>query len=365
MQIDEKYMVRCLELAKNGRGDVAPNPMVGAVLVHNGRIIGEGYHCKSGEAHAEVNAIRSVTEPDLLPDSTLYVSLEPCSHYGKTPPCADLIIRMRIPRVVVACQDPFPEVSGRGIRMLREAGVEVVVGVMEEEAKALNHAFMTAHTKKRPYVFLKWAESLDGFMDKKRTDASTPPVLLSSPESRRMVHKLRSEMDAILVGTNTALLDNPSLTVRHWAGNSPVRVVLDRNLRLPDTLTLFDGNQRTLVYTEKEGMNRTNVEYVPIDFFPCFIPSLLDSLYKRGIHSLLVEGGSEVLTTFLKSGLWDQLSVETSPMALYDGVKAPDLSLYSVCRFGQKLLNGHLFTVYFPLKSFSKKTPMELKYYKY
>lgn len=365
MEVNEKYMVRCLELARNGRGDVAPNPMVGAVLVYEGRIIGEGYHRKAGEAHAEVNAIRSVKDPSLFSKATLYVSLEPCSHYGKTPPCAELIIRKGIPRVVVACLDPYPQVAGRGVRMLREAGVEVEVGVMEAEAMALNHAFMTAHTQQRPYILLKWAESLDGFIDRIRTDSSKPAVLLSSPESRRMVHKLRSEVDAILVGTNTALLDNPSLTVRHWVGNSPIRVVFDRHLRLPETNRLFDGSQLTFVYTETKAKDKKNIKYVTLDFSSDFLPSVLKSLYKQGIHSLLVEGGAQVLTGFLKAGLWDQLSVETSPVTLYSGVKAPDLSLYKTCRIRQKMLNGHLLTIFLPLDTLAKKTSLSLKYYKY
>ena len=243
VEVEEKYMARCIELAKGGRGNVSPNPMVGAVVVHKGRIIGEGFHRKCGEAHAEVNAIASVKDESLLKDSTIYVSLEPCSHYGKTPPCAELIIRKGIPRVVVGCLDPFPEVSGRGVRMLREAGVEVVTDVMEEEARALNKAFMTLQTKGRPYIILKWAQSEDGFIDRLRMDVLEPVTV---------VHKLRSEVAAIMVGTRTALLDNPSLNVRHWSGNSPVRVVLDRRLVIPDSYRLLDGSLRTLIFTEKE-----------------------------------------------------------------------------------------------------------------
>ena len=207
MVVEEKYMARCIELARGGGGNTAPNPMVGAVIVHKGKIIGEGFHRKCGEAHAEVNAVASVRDEALLRDSTIYVSLEPCSHYGKTPPCAELIIRKGIPRVVVGTLDPFPEVSGRGVRMLREAGIEVVTGVLEEEARALNPAFMTFQIRKRPYVYLKWAQSADGFMDIRREDASVPSVLLSSAETLRRVHRLRSEVAAIMVGTRTALLD--------------------------------------------------------------------------------------------------------------------------------------------------------------
>ena len=256
VEVEEKYMARCIELAKGGRGNVSPNPMVGAVVVHKGRIIGEGFHRKCGEAHAEVNAIASVKDESLLKDSTIYVSLEPCSHYGKTPPCAELIIRKGIPRVVVGCLDPFPEVSGRGVRMLREAGVEVVTGVMEEEARALNKAFMTLQTKGRPYIILKWAQSEDGFIDRLRTDVSEPVTVLSSPETSRLVHKLRSEVAAIMVGTRTALLDNPSLNVRHWSGNSPVRVVLDRRLVIPDSFLTYIN-----IYGEGSGKPREHGVY--------------------------------------------------------------------------------------------------------
>ena len=218
MEISEKYMSRCLDLAKNGLGNVAPNPMVGAVIVRDGVIIGEGYHRCYGASHAEVNAIAAVRDEALLRDSTMYVNLEPCTHYGKTPPCAELIIVKKIPRVVIACPDPFPEIAGRGINRLREAGVAVVAGVMEREATALNRFFMCLHKKRRPYVILKWAQSEDGFLDRKRTDGSTAPVMLSTPVTRMLVHKLRSEVQAIMIGTNTAILDNPSLTVRYWAG---------------------------------------------------------------------------------------------------------------------------------------------------
>ena len=300
MVVEEKYMARCIELARGGEGNTAPNPMVGAVIVHKGKIIGEGFHRKCGEAHAEVNAVASVRDEALLRDSTIYVSLEPCSHYGKTPPCAELIIRKGIPRVVVGTLDPFPEVSGRGVRMLREAGIEVVTGVLEEEARALNPAFMTFQIRKRPYVYLKWAQSADGFMDIRREDASVPSVLLSSAETLRRVHRLRSEVAAIMVGTRTALLDNPSLTVRHWAGRSPVRVVLDRTLKLPVGSHLLDGAVPTLVFT-----------------------AVVQYLYGQNLNSLMVEGGAELLESFLDAGLWDEAWVETAPVVLGAGVKAP------------------------------------------
>lgn len=323
IEVEEKYMARCLELARGGQGNVAPNPLVGAVVVCDGRIIGEGYHRKYGEAHAEVNAIAAVRDESLLQQATLYVSLEPCSHYGKTPPCSELIIKKGIPRVVVGCLDPYPEVAGRGIGMLRNAGVEVVAGVMEQEARALNPDFMTYQMLKRPYVYLKWAQSADGFMDAARADASRPAVVLSSAEMLRRVHHLRADVAAIMVGTRTALLDNPSLTVQHWSGKSPVRVVLDRTLRLPSTYNLFDGEVRTLVFTAAEAVSRENVEYIQIDFSAPVLRQVLSHLYLRKLNSLMVEGGNTLLESFLQEGLWDKMLVETAPVLLGTGVRAP------------------------------------------
>lgn len=325
IEVEEKYMARCIQLARGVCGSVRPNPMVGAVLVRDGRIIGEGYHRKCGEAHAEVNAIASVTNESWLREATLYVSLEPCSHYGKTPPCAELIIRKGIPRVVVGCLDPFPEVAGRGVRMLREAGIEMVTGVLENQAWELNKAFMTLHTLRRPYIILKWAQSADGYMDRLRTDVSEPPVVLSSPETLRRVHQLRTEVAAILVGTRTALLDNPSLTVRGWAGPTPLRITLDRDLRIPDYYHLKDGFVPTLIFTAREKENEPNVEYVRLDFDRPVLPEVLRHLYLRKIDSLLVEGGATLLTHFLENDLWDEARVETSPFDLTEGVQAPEM----------------------------------------
>lgn len=331
VEVEDKYMARCISLARGGAGNVAPNPMVGAVIVHQGRIIGEGFHRKYGEAHAEVNAIASVGDEALLKESTIYVSLEPCSHYGKTPPCASLIIEKQIPRVVIGCPDPFPEVAGRGVKMLREAGIEVVTGVMEKEARELNRVFMTFQEKKRPYVYLKWAQSADGFLDLLRTDASLPAVALSSAETLRRVHYLRAHVSAIMVGTRTALLDNPSLTVRHWAGNSPVRVVLDRTLRLPSHYHLLDGRVKTLVFTAKEAANRENVEYVTIDFSQPVLSRVLHELYMRKLDSLMVEGGAVLLNAFLEEDVWDEARIETAPVSLRTGVKAPDINRAASC----------------------------------
>ena len=321
---EEKYMWRCLQLARNGLCGAAPNPMVGAVVVCDGRIIGEGYHVRCGEAHAEVNALRSVADPSLLKRSTVYVSLEPCAHFGKTPPCADLLVEKQVPRVVVGCQDPFARVAGRGIEKLRQAGCQVTVGVLERECRFLNRRFITFHTLRRPYVTLKWAQSADGYIGVRRAGL---PVRLSSPLTAILVHKRRSEHAAIMVGTDTALLDNPSLTVRHWYGQNPVRVVPDRELRLPVSLHLFDGTVPTLVFTQSNRHpDSPNTCYVEADFGDGrLLPQVMQMLHERNLQSLLVEGGSRLLQTFLEAGLWDEIYVETSPVRLGGGVKAPQV----------------------------------------
>jgi len=325
MTKDEKYIARCIQLAKNGLCNAAPNPMVGAVIVHNDTIIGEGYHIRCGEAHAEVNAVRSVKDESLLKESTIYVSLEPCSHHGKTPPCADLIINKGIPRVVVGCQDPFSLVAGRGIAKLREAGIEVKVGVLEEECKQLIRRFVTFNTLRRPFITLKWAESADGFIDLHRTEGH--PYIFSSPLSSMLVHKRRAEHSAILVGRRTALLDNPSLTTRNWYGKNPVRMVIDKDLTLPKHLALFDGSVRTLVFTQREDTsNRPNVEHIRLDFKIDILPQIMEVLYKEKLQSLMVEGGSILLQSFIDAGCWDEAYIEQSDAHLKDGVKAPSFS---------------------------------------
>lgn len=322
MTKDEKYISRCLQLARNGLCNTAPNPMVGAVIVYRDTIIGEGYHIRCGEAHAEVNAIRSVKDESLLKESTIYVSLEPCSHYGKTPPCADLIIEKGIPKVVVGCVDPFSLVSGRGIGKLRQAGIEVTVGVLEEECRSLIRRFITFNTFKRPYITLKWAESADGFIDVKRDNGT--PIILSNALTGMMVHKKRAEHDAILVGRRTALLDNPSLSTRNWYGESPIRVVIDKDLTLPNELRLFDGKIRTLVFTRKVATPPNPLtEYIQLDFARDILPQIMETLYLNKIQSLLVEGGSISLQHFIDSGLWDEAFIEKSPLNLEDGIQAP------------------------------------------
>lgn len=317
-------MRRCIELAKNGLCNVAPNPMVGAVIVCDGRIIGEGYHVRCGEAHAEVNAIRSVKDESLLKRSTIYVSLEPCSHYGKTPPCADLIIEKQIPRIVIGCRDPFSKVAGRGIQKLQNAGREVIVGVLEEECLHLIRRFITFNTLRRPFITLKWAESADRFIDIERIDGN--PVLLSSPLTSMLVHKKRAENTAIMVGRRTALLDNPSLTVRNWYGRNPIRIVLDCNLSLPNDLQIFNGEVPTLVFTEKEHPEEKSVSYITIDFAHNPLNQIMKELYQRNIQSLLVEGGSQLLQSFIDNELWDEAYIEKCPKRLYSGVKAPEIS---------------------------------------
>ena len=331
-------MRRCIELARNGEGRTSPNPMVGCVIVRQGRIIGEGYHRRAGEPHAEVNAIASVENPEGLKEATLHVTLEPCSHWGKTPPCADLIINKGIPRVVVGMVDPFAEVSGNGIRKLREAGIEVEVGVLEKECRDLNRRFTTYHTQKRPYITLKWAQTSDGYLDNNRP-ASVPATWMTGPVAKTFVHRLRAESDAILTGTNTIERDDPSLTVREGGGKNPLRVVLDRSLRLSPDARVFDGETATLVLTGPGGAAKAKERYPrceteEVDFSQGW-PAILDLLYARKIQSLFVEGGAETLNSLISAGLWDEAYVFVSPLSVSDlaggssveplGVKAPAL----------------------------------------
>lgn len=325
MTEDEKYIRRCIQLARNGLCTAPPNPTVGAVIVCDGKIIGEGYHVHCGEGHAEVNAIGSVKDKSQLKHSTIYVSLEPCSHYGKTPPCADLIIRMGIPRVVIGCVDPFSLVAGRGIRKLKDAGVEVKVGVLERECHNLIRRFVVFNTRKRPYITLKWAQSADGFIDVHREGGS--PKVLSTPISSLYVHKQRAEHKAILVGRNTALLDNPSLTVRGWSGANPVRMVIDRDLSLPSTLHLFDGTCVTWVFTSQTKEPDPNIIYYTLDFSQDVLQQICQVLYEKKIQSVLVEGGRGLLQSFIGQGLWDEIFVEHSRCVLHDGVPAPVIPL--------------------------------------
>ena len=325
MSTHDIFMQRCLELALLGMGDVAPNPMVGCVIVHHGIIIGEGYHQKFGQPHAEVNAIRSVCNPELLAQSTLYVSLEPCAYFGKTPPCSDLIIESRIPKVVIGTVDPFAKVAGKGIERMRNAGIEVEAGILENECRDLNRRFFTFHEKKRPYILLKWAQTLDAFIDTDRTE-TLHPTWITNALSKRLVHKQRSEESSILIGTNTAEYDNPALTVREWTGNQPIRMVIDRNGRLDAGLQLFDGKAPTWVFTGQERLEIENLKFITLDFDQNILPQLLSELYQRDILSVIVEGGSELLNSFLEINLWDEAFVYTGNQFFGKGVVAPQIS---------------------------------------
>lgn len=319
------FMQRCLDLALLGIGEVAPNPMVGCVVVREGKIIGEGYHRKYGGPHAEVNAIRSVENPDLLKESTLYVSLEPCAHFGKTPPCSDLIIESRIPHVVIGTVDPFAKVAGKGIEKMRAAGIEVEIGVLEKECRELNRRFFTFHEKKRPYVLLKWAQTLDGFIDTDRTETQHPSWITNAL-SKRLVHKQRSEESGILIGTNTAEYDNPALTVREWTGNQPIRMVIDRMQRLNLNLTIFDQKALTWVFTGAECKDTENIKYIALNFDQDILPQIITELYNRNILSVIIEGGSILLDGFLSHGLWDEAYVYTGNQFFGKGVPAPNIS---------------------------------------
>jgi len=318
------YMQRCLQLAALGAGRVAPNPLVGAVLVFEGRIIGEGYHQQYGGPHAEVNCLQSVKPEDrhLVPQSTLFVSLEPCAHFGKTPPCADLIIREQIKEVWIGCRDPFPLVDGKGIEKLKAAGVQVHLGLLEQECREQNRRFFTFHQKKRPYIILKWACTSDGFM---ASAPGQPRLLISNDYSNRLVHQWRSEEAAILVGSGTVLADDPQLTNRLWPGPSPVRVVLDRSLRLPQHLQVFDGSQRTLVFNTQKQDTRGSVEYYPVKE-EGFIEGVWQSLHQLTIQSVLVEGGQTLLQALLDAGYCDEIRVIRSAQVwAKEGLRAPQL----------------------------------------
>lgn len=338
---DSKYMRRCIELARLGEYYVAPNPMVGAVLVYRQgdkeMIVGEGWHRQFGGPHAEVNCFADAESrtDNSFPMSacTLYVSLEPCSHWGKTPPCANLIIEKGVRRVVVGCSDPNPKVSGRGVELLREAGVEVVVGVLEDECHRLNKRFMCLQEQHRPYIILKWAETADGYIDKQRT--AGVPVVISTPLTKQLVHQQRAENMAIMVGTRTALLDNPSLHTTRWSGRNPIRVVLDRHHVLPPDSNIFSADTPTIVYSDNTDWNY-----------------ILHDLATRGIHSVLVEGGAIWLNYILSTGIYDEVHIEVSDKPLPDGetgVPAPD---YRPVSIPQSVDNHRIYTDIHPLKTF-------------
>lgn len=326
MNTDELYMQRCLQLAAIGGGNVAPNPMVGAVLVADNKIIGEGYHKKYGQPHAEPNAINSVQDKTLLKSATLYVNLEPCSHYGKTPPCAHLIVKCGIPRVVIGTFDPNPKVSGRGVKILQDAGVDVRVGVLEDECNELNKRFFIFQREKRPYILLKWAQTADGFMDRIRTSKEETPLQISNEITRQLTHKIRAENQSILVSTNTVILDNPSLTVRYWSGKNPIRLAIDRQGRISHDYHLLDGQHPTFVFTGVEKPGRDNLKFINIQFDENCLDSLLKSLFDNLIHSVLVEGGSKLLNSFIAKGYWDEAHIEISQQKTGSGIVAPKMA---------------------------------------
>ncbi len=325
-------MQRCLQLAQLGAGYVSPNPMVGAVIVHQNKIIGEGYHQCYGQAHAEVNAVNQVianysNAEELLKQSTIYVSLEPCAHYGKTPPCADLIIKHQIPDVVVGCRDPFEQVDGKGIEKLTKAGVQVTVGVLEQECRDLNKRFFTRVQKQRPYIILKWAQTADGFF----APSDGTQFWITGIESRRLVHKWRTEEDSILVGKNTAAIDNPKLDVRYWQGRAPKRLVIDRYLQLDTSNHLFDNSVETIVFNEIKTDFVGKTKYIALEDFNYYVPQyIIYQLYLQDIQSVIIEGGANTLNQFIEAGLWDEAHIFTGKAILKKGIEAP------ICR-GEEL----------------------------
>ena len=325
MKIQEKYIKRCIELAKNGLGTTYPNPMVGSVIVYDGKIIGEGWHKKAGEPHAEVNAINSVKDKSLLQKATIYVSLEPCSHFGKTPPCCNLIIENKIPNVVIGTVDSNVKVAGNGIKKLIEAGIQVNVGVLEKECNDLNKRCFTFHEKKRPYIILKWAQSQDGFIAPSEK-LEKKPVWITNPYSRQMVHKWRSEEQAILVGTQTVIDDNPKLDTRDWAGDNPIRLALDQNNRIPENSQILNNQVKTILFSKsKTAVIKENTTFECIDFQKNVAKQIVESLYEHQIQSVIIEGGSQTLQTFIDANLWDEARVFIGNIHFTNGKKAPQL----------------------------------------
>ncbi|MEZ4792051.1 MAG: bifunctional diaminohydroxyphosphoribosylaminopyrimidine deaminase/5-amino-6-(5-phosphoribosylamino)uracil reductase RibD [Gelidibacter sp.] len=359
MKIHEKYINRCIEIAKNGLGTTAPNPMVGCVIVYNQQIIGEGFTSAYGGNHAEVNALNSVKDKSLLMQSTLYVTLEPCSHFGKTPPCADTIVNHQIPKVVIGTIDTHSKVAGKGIEKLKAAGCEVMVGILEDECKAHLRRFFTFHNKKRPYIILKWAETADGFIAPK-TKSEQKPIWITNEISRQLVHKWRAEEQAILVGTNTVSEDNPSLTVRDWTGKDPIRVVLDKDLKLSKTSKVFDDKSDAIVICDENesfpitvGQKKEWSVHSPIKGLPsatfhiinwnlsnAIAKQICDVLYTLSINSIIIEGGRQTLQTFIDEHLWDEARVFTGNSKFIEGVKAP--KLYGKLISEEKLLDDNL-----------------------
>jgi diaminohydroxyphosphoribosylaminopyrimidine deaminase/5-amino-6-(5-phosphoribosylamino)uracil reductase len=327
VNIHEKYIKRCIELAKNGLVTARPNPSVGCVIVCDNRVIGEGFTSSYGGNHAEVNAIQAVKEKALLKKATLYVSLEPCNHFGKTPPCSDLLVKYGVKNVVIGCVDPYDKVAGSGIKKLEVNGCNVVVGVLEKECIESNQRFFTFHTKKRPYIILKWAETNDGFLDKKRgvTDAKKPNWI-TGKSARQLVHQWRAEEDAILIGTTTAINDNPKLNVRDWSGKNPTRIILDRSLRIPKEYHIYNDSARTIILTEQKRASFKNIIFEPVDFSRDLAKQVCAILYAYGIQSLFIEGGKQTLQTFIDANVWDEARIFKGNVSFLEGVLAPKLN---------------------------------------
>jgi diaminohydroxyphosphoribosylaminopyrimidine deaminase/5-amino-6-(5-phosphoribosylamino)uracil reductase len=328
MNTDELYMQQCIELAANGFGNVAPNPMTGSVIVHDEKIIGEGFHQQFGKEHAEVNAINAVIKKygeekanELLQHAILYVNLEPCSHHGKTPPCADLIIENKIPSVVIGTSDTSSNVNGKGITRLKEAGCELKVGVLEKECRELNIRFYTYHEKQRPYIILKYAQSADGIIASENINESNRWI--SNEYSRKLLHKWRSEEQAVMIGTNTAMIDNPSLTVREWKGKNPTRIVIDKELKLKSDLKIFDGSAPTIIFNSAKTSFQNNLEFMEIDFGKNIHQHMLNHLHKKNIQSVIIEGGTKLLQSFIDEKLWDEARIFISDKFIGGGTKAP------------------------------------------
>lgn len=327
MSLDGTYMKRALQLARNGLGSSAPNPMVGAVIVYKNRIIGEGYTSAYGGPHAEVNAINAVRDKELLSEAILYVTLEPCSHHGKTPPCVDLIVKQKIPKVIIGVLDPHDKVAGKGVKRLKDAGCNVTVGVLAKECEAHHRRFLTFHKKQRPYIILKWAETRDGFIapEKNKRSLEAQPYWISNKYARQLVHKWRSQEQAILVGTNTVLDDNPMLNVRQWFGKSPIRIVLDKDLKIKGNYHILDQSAKTIIFTrvEDKSLWLNGIDYEVIDFTKNRPQQICEVLHKHNITSVLIEGGAQTLQSFIDAKLWDEVRVVTGKTNFGDGLKAP------------------------------------------
>ncbi|RUA34659.1 MAG: bifunctional diaminohydroxyphosphoribosylaminopyrimidine deaminase/5-amino-6-(5-phosphoribosylamino)uracil reductase RibD [Bacteroidetes bacterium] len=325
-KLDEIFMQRALQLAGYGKSTVSPNPMVGCLIVYDDKIIGEGWHQKAGEPHAEVLAIQSVENPELLKSATAYVTLEPCAHYGKTPPCAELLVEKQLKKVVIGTVDPNPLVAGKGIKILKEAGIEVETEVLEKECLEINKAFFTFMQKKRPYIILKWAQTSDGFIARENFDSKW----ISNPLSRQLVHKWRTEIDAILIGKNTAHFDNPQLTARDWSGKNPIRLVMDHNLALADDLKIFDEEQKTILFhSQDQIIERKGVAAIKLSKED-FLKNMMNYLHNEKIQSVLVEGGAQTVQSFIDAGLWDEARIFTAPASFEKGIRAAELKYHQL-----------------------------------